>query len=96
MSVRRTRETRRETQDCGALCDQHPNQPFSTEQPSRLRSRDPQRDDPVSIEFRDVDLVAVDNHRTDVTTTYLEGYGLKDVDDHRGQQIHERLCAWAH
>ena len=59
----------------GALSRKRPQQPFS-ERPSRLRPRERQRDDLVSTEVRDVDLVAVDNDRTDVRATQIEGFGL--------------------
>ena len=53
---------------------------LSDQQPFRTaftpQTRESQRDDLVGFEVRDVDLVAVDNDRTDVTITQLEGNGL--------------------
>ena len=70
------RDTVTESHNWGALTPQdHPTNSTS-ERPSRLRPREPQRDDLVSIEVRDVDLVAVDNDGTDGTTTQLEGCSL--------------------
>ena len=71
------RALRRESRDdnWGALSRKRPQKPFS-ERPSRLRPRERQRDDFGSIEVRDVDLVAVDNDRTDVRATQIEGFGL--------------------
>ena len=74
------RDTVTESHNWGALTPQdHPTNSTS-ERPSRLRPRKPQHDDLVSIEacieVRDVDLVAVDNDRTDVRTTQIEGFGL--------------------